>query len=301
VTEPDEIGFYICQTNVKQYNQAELTPFASGYLADLLGDVLTSQEASDLLQGQLQLDHGRLPLPETITMLDFLSTPYPSIMSPSDGRITADQFIDNYRNVQEKTSSSYSGRHVGHYTAILENSTLVDIHLAMMSIPYQVGFSPMRWHEVVDVMLEKEAGNPKQHRLCIVALLVSDYNQSQRILVARRLLHHMEDHHMIPDMQYGYRPSNMWVSPVLDKVVSYDIVRQTKVNGAFIQNNAIGCYNVLIQFSNASKIHGIMRAITLRPNTDTQHVLMATLKNAQFLAQVKVPQQDRLSGENSSV
>jgi len=246
VTEPDEIGFYICQTNVRQYNQAQLTPFASGYLADLLGDVLTSYEAAHLLEGKLQVDESKVPLPETLTMLDFLGEPYSTTMSPSDGRITSSQFIDNYRNVQEKTSSSFSGRHVGHYKAVLDNPSLVAVHATMMSIPYQVGFSPSRWHEVVDVMLEKEAGNPKQHRLRIVALLESDYNQSQRILVARRLSHHMEDHGLIPEMQYGSRPSKMCVSPVLNKVISYDIVRQTKVNGAFIENDAIGCYDRLV-------------------------------------------------------
>jgi hypothetical protein len=93
-----------------------------------------------------------------------------------------------------------SGRHAGHYKAVLKNGLIVKVHAALMSIPYQTGFSPSRWHQVVDVMLEKDPGQPRQHRLCIVALLENDYNQSQLIVLARRLTHHMEDYPMMPDI-----------------------------------------------------------------------------------------------------
>jgi len=240
------MGFYICQSNVKQYNQAENTPFASEYLADYLGDVLTSKESEILLQGKLQMDLDRIPFPETKKILQFIATAYQQPMQPCSGIITPSAFISNYKAVQEKTSSLYSGRHVRHYKAILDNPYLVKIHDTMMSVPYQAGFSPKRWHQVVDVMLEKEPGNSKQHRLCIVTLLESDFNQSQRILLARRLTHHMEDAELMSEMQYGSSPSKMSISPVINKVVSFDLVRQTKVNGAFIENDAIGCYDRLV-------------------------------------------------------
>jgi hypothetical protein len=135
---------------------------------------------------------------------------------------------------------------VGHYKAVLKNDLIVKVHTALMSIPYQTGFSPSRWHQVVDVMLEKDPGQLRQHRLRIMALIESDYNQSQRIVLARCLTHHMEDKQMMPDMQYGSRPSKLCIRPVLNKVISYDVIRQTKVCGAFIENDAIGCYDRLV-------------------------------------------------------
>jgi len=56
----------------------------------------------------------------------------------------------------------------------------------------------------------------------------------------------MEDNDMMVDMQYGSRPSKMCLSPVINKVLTYDIVHQTKVSGAFIENDAIGCYDCIV-------------------------------------------------------
>jgi hypothetical protein len=168
-------------------------------------------------------------------------------MRNASATISPKEFVDTYSRVNERTSSSFSGRHVGHYKAVLENQFLVGIHSSMMSIPYQAGFSWPRWHHVVDVMLEKDPGNPKQHRLSVIALVESDYNQLQRILVARPMNHHLEDKGiMLPDIQYGSRSERQCISPVLNKVLTYDLVRQTKVSGAFIENDAMGCFDRLV-------------------------------------------------------
>jgi hypothetical protein len=183
-------------------------------------------------------------LEETKDILSFLGKPYNNPLRAQVGVITPEQFIATYQQFQERMSSSKSGWHVGHYKAALDNWLLTE--LRMMSIPYQTGFSPNSWHKIIDVMLEKEVGNPKVHWLQIVALLESDFNQSHWILIACRLSHHMEDNSMVPDMQHGSRPSKMCISPVINKVLTYNIVCQTKVSGAFIEHDAIWCYDKLV-------------------------------------------------------
>jgi hypothetical protein len=61
-------------------------------------------------------------------------------------------------------------------------------------------------------MLEKEEGNSQCHRLRILALFETDFNQAKRILIGRRLTHHLADTNMISNMQYGSVPGKQCLS-----------------------------------------------------------------------------------------
>lgn len=183
-------------------------------------------------------------MPETVRVLQILSTQTPQVSSPNGQTITDEEFISTL--VYEATSSSPSGRHVGHYKAILKNPDMVSFHSIMMSIPFQVGIAPDRWTCVTDIMLEKDAGHPRCHRLCILALFEGDFNQAKQIILARCLSHHVEDHNLVPHMQFGSRPGKKFHSAFLQKVLSHDIVRLTKQTAAFMENDAVGCYDRLM-------------------------------------------------------
>jgi hypothetical protein len=183
-------------------------------------------------------------MPETMRILQTLATQYPA--ATGTVVITPEEFVSMYRVADENTSSSPSWRHIGLYKAILDDPLLVKLHSCMMSLPFQAGFAPERWTKVTDIMLEKEPNNPRCHRLCILALFESDLNHAKRFIIGRHLLHHMNDNNMIPTMQYGSVPGKHCISAVPKKVLCHDHLHLTKKNGAFLKNDAVGCYNRLV-------------------------------------------------------
>jgi hypothetical protein len=204
--------------------------------------------AHDILQGSMPPDDLlHLLQPETAQLLRTISTRANQHQHPAlPLEITTEAFQSCYTIVKECTSSSPSGRHVGHYKAVATCETLSSLHSMMMSIPFIAGFSPQRWCRIVDIMLEKQPGNARIHRLRIIALLESDFNQAVHLLIARPLSFHMEDNNMVPTMPYGSREGRQCVSAVINKQLAHDIVRHKKSIAAFIENDAIGCYNHMI-------------------------------------------------------
>ena len=59
---------------------------------------------------------------------------------------------------------------------MLEDDNLVDLTVAMLNIGFSSGVAMERWKHTISVMLEKDKGSPKLHRLRIIQLFEADYN-----------------------------------------------------------------------------------------------------------------------------
>ena len=58
-------------------------------------------------------------------------------------KITATDFKEYWRKVKEKTSSSPSGRHFGHWKSIAKSNDLANTFSKLVSLPTETGYSPI--------------------------------------------------------------------------------------------------------------------------------------------------------------
>ena len=90
--------------------------------------------------------------------------------------VTAGEFRHYLKKKKKSTESSPSGRHIGHYKAILGSNDLVEMVVAMLNIGLATSIALHRWQQTISVMLEKDKGSPKLNRLRIIQLLEANYN-----------------------------------------------------------------------------------------------------------------------------
>jgi hypothetical protein len=161
-------------------------------------------------------------------------------------------FKSAFKCVPEKTASSFSGRGVHHYKACAEGSVdgLADIqsatHAAMMTVPLATRFCPERWKKAIDVMLEKIPGVVRSNKLQIIQLLEADLNQVLRIAFARNIAKLAKNNTgIISDHQYG-RAHATCMPPVLNKLLTVQLLIQKRTKGIVFDNDAKGCYDRII-------------------------------------------------------
>ena len=82
--------------------------------------------------------------------------------------ITIDEFKQGLKSVAEKTSSSPSGRHLGHYKASLKDDILCPFYSTVTSIPFELGFTLDRWLNALQFMLEKIQGTARIDKLRVI-------------------------------------------------------------------------------------------------------------------------------------
>ena len=127
VSEPEEMFALILERNFKHFGQANGTPFTEAPLKQWLSDYGETETGQAIIDGELRpvLDSG---FPETQTVLDLLQ-PFDPPAEPVSSLVTSADFKSFFAKWKENTSTSPSGKHLGHYKALLSPALESDAEL----------------------------------------------------------------------------------------------------------------------------------------------------------------------------
>jgi hypothetical protein len=159
----------------------------------------------------------------------------------------------------ESTITWPSGIHLGHYHALIarhchkdspnspecelldaQQEALINAHVSL-----RMGISYDRWKTVVNIMLEKDPGDPKIHRLRVIHIYEADYNLLLSIQW-RTLMHSAEDQHLLNEGQYGSRPHRNAHDPVFIEEMQFEMCRASRKPLVKFDNDATSCYDRIL-------------------------------------------------------
>ena len=138
---------------------------------------------------------GNIPriLKEDTEIKEFLEMlAIPKFRRHISSKIKTEDFQNYWRKANEKTSSSLSGLHFGHYKSAAENKSISKLHAMFLNITIKTGTIIERWTKGLSVMLEKIKENINVDKLNGILLIITDYNFLSKLLLGVRLMWKVE-------------------------------------------------------------------------------------------------------------
>ena len=202
----------------KHFGQSQGTPFTS----DFWIDTLTNEQTQDqILHGTFDL--SKYPKPVQLYLK--------ALRKPGDREdikfeYNFKQFCSFVSKSHERTSTSPSGRHYGHYKVLLkyQKPLLNDIY-RIMNMAFSNGVLLNRYKKTITTLICKEKGRPRIHRLRPIHIIEAELQAITKSQWAKSLIKKAEKDNEITDSQYGGRANRQAQSAVLNKVLIFDLAR----------------------------------------------------------------------------
>jgi len=246
VLSRQDIEAHLLSFNKEAFRAAAESPCGHGVIHDALQFTSLSPEAEDLLNGIIPSTwHGDNKLLKeflaSFKIPDTVLAAGPITISISQSDITK-----GIQSWSEGTSTSPSGRHLGHYKALIQDPILLSCLQKFLDITVSRGISIPRWSKAVNVMIEKDPGSPKINRLRIIHLFEADFNLFLKLTWGSRLVRHAQKLDLLNNGQHGSVPGRNPMDPIMLNQLSSDMCRVLKLNFARFDNDASACFDRII-------------------------------------------------------
>jgi hypothetical protein len=158
--------------------------------------------------------------------------------------ITLESFISFWRHAKENTSCFPSEFSFATFKASSFETYLANMDCIMTRIPLHTGYSLLRWQRVVGVMIAKKSNLTDIDNLRTICLFEVDANYCFKH-IGRAMMHNGEKHGTIAQEQYGSQKKHRAIDLAVNKVLTNDILRQSKHTATICCNDAKACYDLI--------------------------------------------------------
>ena len=141
--------------------------------------------------------------------------------------MTADHFQHYWKQVKEKTASSYSKLHFGHYKSAAHSDLLSEVNALKLSLISKTGSALEQWARGLLVVLEKIAGVALVTKLQAILLMEADFNFHNKLIFGNQMLDLARKHGLVPEEVFSKKRQTT-EDAVIHQVLAYDIARQKR-------------------------------------------------------------------------
>ncbi len=221
--ESDKLECAILDHCHQQYRKAATSQFGHGTMQALLGFNGISKASSQILEGTLFDNCNEDCFPGVKEFVASMAMPQPlQNITLMDTEIKEEDFRKGIKGWKESTSTSPSGRHLGHYKAALQDTKLTRGYQMMTNLPVCHGFAPLWWQQAVSVMIEKDPSSPKIMRLRIFHLFEADYNLFLKLIWGSRLVWQAEDYGLFGNDMHDSCKGRSTMDLLSKKILTFD-------------------------------------------------------------------------------
>jgi hypothetical protein len=246
IIDRDQIDRHLLQYNRDSFRAASSSPCGHGIIHDALTFSSLSPESEQILSGTIPEDWCGRDNHLREFLASFVIPPQVEAHGEIQTSISDADIIYGFKGWKERTSTSPSGRHLGHYKALIQHPTLLKCFSQFMNIVVLRGIAIPRWCQATNVMIEKDAGKPCINRLRIIHLFEADFNFFLKLQWGHRLVRHAVSLDLLHDSQHGSVPRRTALDPIMLTQLTSDLCRILKHDLARFDNDASACYDRII-------------------------------------------------------
>lgn len=279
----------IMENNEARFRLTETTPPMTEPLISDLGFLANTDAARQILEGSYERPDGMsTQTAEFIQSLRLAEPLTEDDMIPAS--VSKEDFQLYWKSVKERTSSSMSGLHFGHWKAAARSDELSEIHAVFTEIAVSTGYSPSRWQQGLSVMLEKTKDCRVPEKLRAILLMEADLNFANKLFFGKRMMYKAEDSNQIPREIQGSRKNLQAIDISINTGLTWDIFRQKKIAGTLTSVDAAACYDRMA--------HSIISlcAQGLGMPTTVLVCLLTTIQNMKFFLRTAHGDSDKFYG-----